>query len=72
MGSVGPWELALLLAIAILLLGPGRLAGLGKAAGKTIREFREALGTGESQDSPQDRANGGHRSPLRDDHSPKG
>lgn len=72
MGSVGPWELALLLAIAILLFGPGRLAGLGKAAGKTIREFREALGTGESQDSPQDRANGGHRSPFRDDRSPKG
>jgi sec-independent protein translocase protein TatA len=72
MGSVGPWELALLLAIAILLFGPGRLAGLGKAAGKTIREFREALGTGESQDSAQDRGNGGHRSPLRDDHGQKG
>jgi sec-independent protein translocase protein TatA len=63
MGSVGPWELALLLAIAILLFGPGRLVGLGKAAGKTIREFREALGTDESHDSPQDRGNGGgHRS----------
>ena len=71
MGSVGPWELALLLAIAILLFGPGRLAGLGKAAGKTIRDFREALGTGESQDSAQGPRNGGHRSPSPDDHSPK-
>ena len=35
------WELIIVLAILILLFGPSRLAGLGGAVGKAIREFRE-------------------------------
>jgi sec-independent protein translocase protein TatA len=36
------WELILVLAIVILLFGPSRLAGLGGAVGKAMRDFREA------------------------------
>ncbi|MBA3779803.1 MAG: twin-arginine translocase TatA/TatE family subunit [Chloroflexi bacterium] len=36
------WELILILAIALLVLGPGKLPDLGAAVGKTIREFRQA------------------------------
>ena len=39
---VGPLELIIVLAIALLILGPGRLPELGSAVGKTIREFRKA------------------------------
>jgi sec-independent protein translocase protein TatA len=41
---MGPkWEFLLLLAIVLFLfLGPGRLAGLGGALGKSIKEFKEA------------------------------
>jgi sec-independent protein translocase protein TatA len=41
---MGPkfWELIIVLAIIILLFGPSRLAGLGGAVGKAMREFREA------------------------------
>jgi sec-independent protein translocase protein TatA len=41
---MGPkfWELIIVLAIVILLFGPSRLAGLGGAVGKAMREFREA------------------------------
>lgn len=41
---MGPkfWELIILLAIVVLLFGPSRLAGIGEAVGKTIREFRDA------------------------------
>ena len=35
------WELIIVLAIIILLFGPSRLAGLGGAVGKAMREFRE-------------------------------
>ena len=63
MGSVGPWELVLILAIAILLFGPSRLAGFGKAAGKTMREFREALSGGGPRDSSDDHGSGGPVSP---------
>ncbi|HKX18966.1 MAG TPA: twin-arginine translocase TatA/TatE family subunit [bacterium] len=35
------WEMLVVLAIVILLFGPNRLAGLGAAVGKAMREFRE-------------------------------
>lgn len=40
--SVGPWELILILAIALIVFGPGKLPEVGKALGKGIREFRGA------------------------------
>jgi sec-independent protein translocase protein TatA len=42
LGPIGPLELIIVLAIALLLLGPRRLPELGSAVGKTIREFRKA------------------------------
>lgn len=41
---MGPkfWELIILLGIVVLLFGPNRLAGVGEAVGKAIREFRDA------------------------------
>ncbi len=39
---IGPLELLLILAIALLILGPGKLPEVGSAMGKTIREFRKA------------------------------
>lgn len=40
--SVGPWELILILAILLIIVGPGKLPGVGKAIGKSIGEFRKA------------------------------
>jgi sec-independent protein translocase protein TatA len=39
---IGPLELLLVLAILLLVLGPGKLPDVGAAMGKTIREFRKA------------------------------
>lgn len=39
---IGPLELLLILAIALLVLGPGKLPEVGSAMGRTIREFRKA------------------------------
>ncbi len=39
---IGPLELLLILAIALLILGPGKLPEVGASMGKTIREFRKA------------------------------
>jgi sec-independent protein translocase protein TatA len=36
-------ELMVILLVLLLLFGPSRLAGLGAAAGRTIREFRKAM-----------------------------
>jgi sec-independent protein translocase protein TatA len=40
--NVGPVELIIVLVIALLILGPGKLPEVGAAFGKTIREFRKA------------------------------
>lgn len=39
---IGPLELILILAIALLIIGPGKLPEVGSAFGRTIREFRKA------------------------------
>lgn len=40
--SIGPWELAAILAVVLIIFGPGKLPEVGKSLGKTIREFRKA------------------------------
>ncbi|NLV16091.1 MAG: twin-arginine translocase TatA/TatE family subunit [Syntrophomonadaceae bacterium] len=41
-GSVGPWELILVLAIALIIFGPGKLPEVAKSLGKGINEFKKA------------------------------
>lgn len=36
-------DLIIILLIALLIFGPSKLAGLGSALGKTIRDFRKAM-----------------------------
>ena len=43
MPNVGIGEWLIILLILLLLFGANRLAGLGSAAGKTIREFRKSM-----------------------------
>lgn len=41
--NVGWPELLVILVIALLIFGPERMAGVGGAVGRAIREFRRAL-----------------------------
>jgi sec-independent protein translocase protein TatA len=41
--NVGPLELIIILVIALLILGPGKLPEVGASLGKSIREFRKAV-----------------------------
>jgi len=40
--NIGAPELIIILVIALLVLGPGKLPEVGQALGKSIREFRKA------------------------------
>ena len=51
MPSIGPMELIVVLAIALLILGPKRLPDAGKSLGRGIREFKGAIG-GSHDDEP--------------------
>jgi sec-independent protein translocase protein TatA len=42
MPSIGPLELVIILVIALLVIGPGKLPDVASALGKSIREFRKA------------------------------
>lgn len=40
--NIGPWELIAILAVVLIIFGPGKLPEVGKSLGKTIKEFRNA------------------------------
>lgn len=43
MPNVGPWEIVLLLLLALLLFGAKRLPEIGRSMGKGMREFKDSL-----------------------------
>ena len=45
-GKLGLPEILVILAIALLIFGPGRLSELGKGLGEGIRNFKSAVGGG--------------------------
>ena len=47
MPNIGPMELAIVLIIALVIVGPKKLPELGKSVGNGMREFKEAIGGGE-------------------------
>jgi sec-independent protein translocase protein TatA len=49
MPNVGPFELAIVVIIALIVFGPKRLPELGRSLGKGIREFRGSV-SGESHE----------------------
>ena len=51
MDGLTPAHLILILVIALLVLGPGKLPEAGAALGKSLREFREAM-NGTERTSP--------------------
>jgi sec-independent protein translocase protein TatA len=42
--QIGPLEIVLVLAIALLVLGPKRLPEAGRSVGRGIRNFKAAIG----------------------------
>jgi sec-independent protein translocase protein TatA len=52
-GSIGPLELVIVLAIALIVLGPKKLPEVGRSIGNGMREFKESL-SGERKDQDDD------------------
>ena len=48
--SIGPMELIVVLAIALMVLGPKRLPDAGKSLGRGLREFKGAISGGDDRD----------------------
>lgn len=43
MGRIGPLEIILILGVALLLFGAGRIADIGKGIGEGIRNFKKGI-----------------------------
>ena len=51
MFGLGAPELLLILVIALVVFGPGKLPTIGHAMGKSLREFKDAVNTDEAHES---------------------
>ena len=49
-GWIGPWEIAILLVIVLLVFGPKRLPEIGRSLGRGMREFKDSV-TGQDDKS---------------------
>ncbi|MPZ22926.1 MAG: twin-arginine translocase TatA/TatE family subunit [Dehalococcoidia bacterium] len=52
LGRLGPTELIIILVIVILIFGASRLADVGGALGKGIKEFRKSVKEEEGEEDP--------------------
>lgn len=53
MPNIGPMELVIVLAIALIVLGPKKLPEVGRSIGRGMREFKESI-SGESRHDDDD------------------
>jgi sec-independent protein translocase protein TatA len=49
-GWIGPWELAILLIVVLLVFGPKRLPEMGRSLGKGLREFKASISGKDDED----------------------
>lgn len=58
-GRIGATELILILSIALVIFGPAKLPEIGKAFGKSIREFKDSVNkvSDDSEKSSSESAN---------------
>ena len=54
MPNIGPLELFVILAIALLVVGPKKLPGLGRSLGSGLREFKDTLTGSDPREAVRD------------------
>ena len=64
MPNIGPMELVIVLAIALIVLGPKKLPEVGRSIGRGMREFRESISGHDDDD--EDLAIGSSSEPAAD------
>ncbi|HWC25859.1 MAG TPA: twin-arginine translocase TatA/TatE family subunit [Solirubrobacteraceae bacterium] len=52
--NLGPGELLLILAIALVVLGPKKLPEVGRSLGRGMREFKDSLSNMTGNDDDED------------------
>jgi sec-independent protein translocase protein TatA len=64
LGGIGPMEVVLVLAIALIVLGPKKLPEAARSVGKGLREFKESVsGVGDDDEDDHPLEPGPTKSP---------
>lgn len=50
-GVIEPWHLVLILIIALVIFGPGKLGDIGGSLGRGIKEFRSSMSIEDTSDA---------------------
>lgn len=54
---IGTTEIILIIVLALVIFGGGKLAGVGKALGKSVKDFKdEVKGGNKPEEKPDDKA----------------
>jgi sec-independent protein translocase protein TatA len=48
--GLGPTELIIILVVALVIIGPGKLPELGSALGRGIRDFKKSVSGGDEEE----------------------
>ena len=54
--SVGPWQIAIIALVVLLLFGASRLGDIGKGLGEGIRNFKKGITEDDPDDEPPAKA----------------
>jgi sec-independent protein translocase protein TatA len=71
MPNIGPVELFVILAIALLVVGPKKLPGLGRSVGSGLREFKDTLTGSDPRPAVRDALSDADADRERDDEDDK-
>ena len=50
-GVIEPWHLVLILIIALVIFGPGKLGDIGGSLGRGLKEFRSSMSVEDTKDA---------------------
>lgn len=54
--NIGPLELAIVLVIAVLILGPKRIPAAAKSVGQGMKNFKESIGGGSEDEEKYEKS----------------
>jgi sec-independent protein translocase protein TatA len=54
MPNIGPMELIIVLAIALIVLGPKKLPEVGRSLGRGLREFKDSVSTSSNSERDEE------------------
>ena len=55
-GSIGPWQLLIVVILVVLIFGTKKLRNVGGDLGSAVKGFKKALSEDDTKDSQEDKA----------------